>query len=124
MGAPFDDARELMFASVLERMGIPAEWTSSIEGYKKTATILFREPTDARAIAEFPGAWANKLKLYSRQLCTGFCCGAILFTGGRLLSDQSGTALQRKGSRLRVQCLSDIAQLESCALFSLYELAG
>ena len=54
MGAPFDDARELMFASVLERMGIPAEWTSSIEGYKKTATILFREPTDARAIAEFP----------------------------------------------------------------------
>jgi len=60
MSTPFDDIRELAFASILERMGTEASWISSVEGYEKKALVLFREPTDDRMIAQFgynPNVW-------------------------------------------------------------------
>lgn len=65
MSTPFDDIREIGFASILERMGVEASWISSVEGYKKTALVLFREPTDERAIAQFtynPNVWYMEWK--------------------------------------------------------------
>ena len=65
MASPFDTIREIGFTSILERMGVEASWISSVEGYKKTAKILFREPTDERAIAEFnynPNVWYMEWK--------------------------------------------------------------
>jgi hypothetical protein len=52
MPTPFDDVRELMFESVLERMGKHMSWTSSMDGQIRKGKVLYREPSDEERLLD------------------------------------------------------------------------